>query len=354
MSVAIQTRGLTRYFGPEAVVDRLDLTIPTGRVTALLGLNGAGKTTTLRMLMGLLAPTRGNCKLLGTDSSDLQPADLARIGYLVEGHYLPPWMTATQIESFCARSRPRWDSQKYAEILRHFAVRPAQRAGQISRGQRAGVSLASVLAADPELLILDDPSLGLDPVSRRALNETLLDFAAGDHIAAGDLRRVGQAASAPTHHGDETAGEASRTILLSTHQLDDVERIADDVAVMLGGRLWVHADLNTFESRVTRYLLHPTRGNPINNASVQSAVTAAGAGLVESRPHREGIEICVVDAGDAFADAVSKATGGQVACLETTLQDRVIAYLSQHRAERLQTPPGSIPSPPPPPPMVAS
>ena len=126
MSSAIQTRGLTRYFGDAAVVDRLDLVIPAGRVTALLGLNGAGKTTTLRMLMGLLAPTRGSCEVLGTDSSNLQPHDLAKIGYLVEGHYLPPWMTAIQIESFCAATRPRWDTRQYADILRHFAVRPDQ------------------------------------------------------------------------------------------------------------------------------------------------------------------------------------------------------------------------------------
>ena len=308
---AVRCRGLTRYFGAHRVVDRLTADFPTGRVTALLGLNGAGKTTTLRMLMGLLAPTRGTAEVLRCDASSMTPRHLARIGYVVEGHYLPGWMRASDVESFCRRYRPSWDDRRFADILDHFAVDPRQRCGRISRGQRAGVSLASVLAATPELLILDDPSLGLDPVSRRSLSETLLEYVGG-----GD-RRGG--------------GGSDRTVILSTHQLDDVERIADDVAVMLGGRLCVHTDLNDFQSRVTRFRLDAADRTA---ESIDDAVGTSARGVVERRRVADGWVVTVVDADEGFASAVASRLSVPVEPMPTALNDRVIAYLSRERQRR--------------------
>ncbi len=206
---AVQAQGLTRYFGTKAVVQHLDLKIPIGSVTGLLGLNGAGKTTTLRMLMGFLEPTRGTCQLFGKESMTLAPEDRARIGYTVEGHFLYSWMTVRDCERFQRDTFPRWNASLFAETLQRFAIDAGQKVRTLSRGQRAGVSLALTLGTEPELLILDDPALGLDPVSRRALNETLIDFC--------DCGR--------------------RTILLSSHLLEDVERVADRVAIMVHGRL---------------------------------------------------------------------------------------------------------------------
>ena len=105
---------------------------------------------------------------------------------------------------------------------------------------------------------------------------------------------------------------------------------------MLDGRLWVHADLNTFESRVTRYswVSSSDRGSVIDSALLET-VSSAAAGLVETRPHRDGLELCVVDADESFAEQVSQRAGGQIIAMETTLQDRVIAYLSQCRSGRL-------------------
>lgn len=315
---AIRTRDLTRYFHRHRVVDGLDFVVPSGRVTALLGLNGAGKTTTIRMMMGLLAPTRGSVEVLGKNASEMPPDHLARIGYLVEGHYLPGWMRVGEIEALCRDVQPQWDDDRFDQIVDHFSINKQQRCGQISRGQRAGVSLASVLAADPELLILDDPALGLDPVSRRALNETLLEF-----VAKND--------------DDEEAGNtAARTVLLSTHHLDDVERIADDVAVMIDGQLLVHTTLADFQQRVMRYEIEPTTNSSTEGLvdSIRDEVT----GLVETRSLGNRLQICVADPADDLADHLAHLTGGKVRPVATTLTDRVIAYLSLQRASRFDTP----------------
>lgn len=176
MKPVIRAKRLTRYFGSHAVVRDLDFEVLRGQVTALLGLNGAGKTTTIRMPAGLLWPTRGRCWTLGRDSRDLGAEDLSHIGYMVEGHYFYPWMRVGEVQRFTAECHPRWDSLRFDSVVRHFGIDRTQRVGELSRGQRAGICLASTLAADPELMILDDPALGLDPVSRRAFNETSVEF----------------------------------------------------------------------------------------------------------------------------------------------------------------------------------
>lgn len=307
---AIAIDRMSRWFGKHCVVKDLTFHMATGQVTTLLGLNGAGKTTTMRVIMGLIDPTRGTCRTLGIDTRELGPETLARIGYLVEGHYLPNWMRVHQVERFCERFRPTWDHQLYREIVEHFGIRVQQHVGHLSRGQRAGVSLASVLAGSPELLVLDDPSLGLDPVSRRALNETLLQY-----ITDGD------------------GPQKPRTILLSTHQLDDVERIADNIAVMIGGQLWVHTSLNEFQSRVARYVVSVAEDQSISDLieKVQTEVR----GVVEVREASHQLVVCVVDSetqSDA-EESLRTVTGGDVEPISTSLDDRVIAYLARERQE---------------------
>ncbi len=137
MHAAIITRKLTRYFGSRAVVRDLDFEVPVGRVTALLGLNGAGKTTTIRMMMGLLSPTRGSCHTLSRDSSDLRPEERARIGYMVEGHALYSWMRVGEVARFEASGHVSWNARQFDSIVRHFGIELSERVGMLSRGQRA-------------------------------------------------------------------------------------------------------------------------------------------------------------------------------------------------------------------------
>ena len=219
---AIQTCGLTRYYGAKAVVQDLNLAVPRGGVFAFLGRNGSGKTTTIRMLLGLLAPTRGSGRVLGCDIAALTPAVRARVGYLTEEHQLYGWMTVRETGEFQAAFYPRWQPRIFKGVVGHFGLRPEARVKELSRGQRAGLCLALTLAPDPELLILDDPALGLDPVARRSLVESMIYL----------TRR------------------ADRTIFFSSHNLEDVERVADQIAVLDYSVLRACCPLESFRSSV--------------------------------------------------------------------------------------------------------
>ena len=159
----ITATGLTKYFGRKCVVDEVSFAVPRGSVTAFLGRNGSGKTTTLRMLLGLLEPTRGSSTLLGEDSQKLPAALRGAIGYLAENHPLINWMTVKQSAEFQSAFFPNWNDRIFNATVEHFALEPKAKAGSLSRGQRAGLALALTLAPEPDLLILDDPALGLDP-----------------------------------------------------------------------------------------------------------------------------------------------------------------------------------------------
>lgn len=290
----IRTRHLTRYFGRRAVVREMNFAVPRGCVVGLLGLNGAGKTTTIRMLLGFLEPTRGRCEVLGRDSRELTPDDRARIGHTVEGHFLYPWMRVREAERFGRETHPRWDGNFFEQAVRRFGIDTAAKVCWLSRGQRAGVSLASTLAGDPELLILDDPALGLDPVSRRALNQTVIEF-----CESGD-----------------------RTVLLSSHLLDDVERVADRVAVMVDGRLLVDSTLDDFRNRVAAWVLEVPQ-DPSVGRTVPGLVCCRELG---SRWH-----ITVADSDAETEAAIRRLDAASAERVDVTFEDAVLAYLSRSR-----------------------
>lgn len=293
----IQVHRLTRYFGSRAVVREMNMIVPQGQVTALLGLNGAGKTTTLEIILGLLRPTRGHSEVLGENSQAMSPATRMRIGYMVEGHFLYPGMRIQECERFQRGGYTRWDDSLFDDIMSHFGIRSSSRISELSRGQRAGVALALVLAPDPELLVLDDPVLGLDPVSRRALNETLVEF----------------------------AGRAQRSVLLSTHLLDDVERIADRVMVMVDGRLHVDTTLDDFRERVTAFDLRFADSIPPHVASIP--------GLVEARKIGDRLQLIVANADDSTRAALEDLKATSMEPAELTFGDAVLGYLAPHRRD---------------------
>ena len=170
----IRTKGLTRYFGSRRAVYELNLEVPQGCVFAFLGRNGSGKTTTIRMLLGLLQPTRGEGTILGHDIRAIPPAAKARIGYLTEEHQIYGWMDVRQSAAFQSQFYAKWKEKVFQGVIDHFGLKPNARVKDLSRGERAGLCLALTLAPDPDLLILDDPALGLDPVARRSLIESMI------------------------------------------------------------------------------------------------------------------------------------------------------------------------------------
>jgi ABC-2 type transport system ATP-binding protein len=212
----IETRDLTKDYGGFRALDGLSLAVPRGAVFGLLGRNGAGKTTAIRLLMGLLRPTRGESKVLGGLPGDGDEARMARIGYVSESMEIPPWMTVGEAARFCRGLTPGWDDE-YQERLHDSLAIPAEAVvGHLSAGQKRKAGLLLALAPRPELLILDEPASSLDTVVRREFLEQAV----------------------------ELLTDAGTTIFYSSHILSDVERIADHVGILSLGRLLLSSRLD--------------------------------------------------------------------------------------------------------------
>jgi ABC-2 type transport system ATP-binding protein len=225
--LVIQTQGLTKYFGSRPAVYELNLEVPRGCVFAFLGRNGSGKTTTIRMLMGLLQPTRGAGTVLGYDFRALTPEIRARIGYLTEEHQLYGWMNVKETADFQSKFFPKWNDRVFRGVVSHFGLKPGARVKDLSRGERAGLCLAHAHAPEPEMQIQDDPGLGLDPVARRALVESMIFL----------------------------TRKSDRTIFFSSHHLSDVERVADYIAVFDRSILRACCPLETFQESIRQLRL---------------------------------------------------------------------------------------------------
>ncbi|MDL2716185.1 MAG: ABC transporter ATP-binding protein [Acidobacteriota bacterium] len=218
-------RLLVRYGGnPSPTLEEISLSVPRGSVYALLGRNGAGKSSLVRCLLGQQKPTAGSCFLFGEDVWKHRARLMARIGVVPEDPDAPPSMTARQLSAFCARIYPAWDAPSVESCLARFEVPAGTPYGSLSKGQRALVALALALASSPELLVLDDPTLGLDAVARRAFFDEL----------------VGELADRGT------------TVLLTSHDLAGVESMATRVGFLKGGRLLLDEDLETLKARFRR------------------------------------------------------------------------------------------------------
>jgi len=227
LQYAIVTRDLTKYYSDKPVVHSLNLKVPVGSVYGLLGRNGTGKSTTIKMLTGMVQPDSGDAEILGEPVATMSPATRGKIAYVAEGHPLYRTMTIKQIEQFSKPFFPQWNSDLFGEIIAHFELPPKKRIWWLSRGQRAQVALALAVAPDPELLILDDPTLGLDTVVRRDFLESMIQI----------IQRDG------------------RTILFSSHILGDVERVADRIGIIVDGVLRVDCPTDHFKQSVKKVVL---------------------------------------------------------------------------------------------------
>ena len=286
----IQTRHLTRYFGRKRAVYELDLEVPQGTVFGFLGRNGSGKTTTIRMLLGLLSPTRGTANVLGYDSSALPPEARARIGYMTEEHQLYSWMSVQQAGDFQSRFYPRWQDKIFQAVIGHFGLNSRAKVKDLSRGERAGLCLALTLAPDPELLILDDPALGLDPVARRSLVESMIYL----------TRR------------------ADRTIFFSSHQLADVERVADYIAVLDQSVLRACCPAESFRTRVKQVRLR-FAGPPAGVPNI--------SGLLHAFRTADELRITCANYDERTEQALRALGPTEMELTPLSLEDALICYL---------------------------
>ena len=205
----IEVSELTRRFGATTALDAVSLSLPRGAVYGLVGANGAGKTTLIRHILGLLRAEHGAVRVFGLDPVADPVGVLSRIGYLSEENDLPGWMRVDELIRYTSAFYPKWDDDYAEELRRAFALDPAAKIKDLSKGQKARAGLLIALAHRPELLVLDEPSSGLDPIVRRDILGAVI----------------------------RTIADEGRTVLFSSHLLEEVEQVADHVTMINQGRI---------------------------------------------------------------------------------------------------------------------
>jgi ABC-2 type transport system ATP-binding protein len=228
----VVVENLVKYYEGRCILDGISFTVPRGCIYGLLGRNGCGKTTMIRILLGLEPPTRGRTLVLGQDSTQLSATTHGRIGYVAEGHHLIQSYKVRRLIDLCRGLSLQWNEEFFGHLLETFRLPLDRKVKELSTGMRAQLNLALAMAIDPELLILDDPTLGLDTIARRQFLELAIDV----------IQRQG------------------RTILFSSHILSDVERIADRIGVLVAGKIVVDCTLDELKARIKKLcVIFPTQ-----------------------------------------------------------------------------------------------
>ena len=227
MSHAIEIRRLQYRAGKSFEIPSLDLTVPTGSIYGFLGPNGSGKTTTMRLVLGLLRPRAGEIRVLERPMPHDAPLVLARIGYVPEQPHLDPTLTVGELLRFQAAFYPTWDHAWAAELLATFELDGRRPFGRLSKGQKGKLMMLLALAQRPELLVLDEPTDGLDPVVRRDMLAALLDY----------------------------VSERGATVFISSHLVHELERMCDWIGVMDQGRLVTELPMERFKNGIKRLVV---------------------------------------------------------------------------------------------------
>ncbi|MBP8304932.1 MAG: ABC transporter ATP-binding protein [Phycisphaerae bacterium] len=298
--IVLQTQDLTKTYGRHLALDHLNLRVPEGCIYGLLGRNGSGKTTAIKLLLGFLNPTCGSSEVFGRDSRDLTPEIRARVGYVCEGHPLYKWMPIGTLENFQKAFYPdRWDTRLLDEMLDYFSLSRRQRIRSLSNGQRAQVSLALAMATSPDLLVMDDPTLGLDVAIRRQFLQGMI------HL----IQKKG------------------KTVLFSSHILSDVERVVDRLAVIDKGVLRADCTLEQFRTSIRKVRAERTGPLP------------AGfdlPGILHCRQDDSVTEWIVVGATDEQLDqAFGQAPVKGYTCVPMNMEDQFIEFTSPVGNKRL-------------------
>ena len=300
----IETDGLELRYGRKLALDRLTLRIPRGRIHAIVGANGAGKSSLFRVLLGVQSPSAGRATILGRDCTALTAHERARIGFVNEEHSLPSWLRVHELVAMQRALYPGWDEARYRGIVGHFSVLPEQRVGQLSRGERAGVNLAMALAQQPELLILDEPTLGLDVVAKRAFLEAVLSS-----VEAADC-----------------------TIIYCSHQMEEIERLADNLIVLERGELKHISPPDEFCQRVQLWIAEFPFVAPAPEAL---------PGVLQVQRIDGLFHYLVLDQADSFG-AVLEAQGARRHYRGDVNLDRAVnAFLARGHARPLQQEPSA-------------
>ena len=287
---------VSRRFGKTVALDAVGFEVAPGSVLGLIGRNGAGKTTALRLALGTLWPDAGRIRTLGLDPvrSGLEVA--SRVALLSEESALYPWMTIEEIVRFTAALHPRWDKTLAGRLAEDLDLDPAKRIRELSRGTRAKVALVVAVSARPELLLLDDPTAGLDPLVRREVLEGVLQ--------------------AVSHEGG--------AVVYASHLVHDVERVADRVIVLDGGTIRLVGELEDLKARIRRARA-VFEGDAPSGDAVPGAIEAFAQGRVLT---------VTADAGDGELEAALRTLGARDVAVESlALEEILVALLREGRTK---------------------
>jgi ABC-2 type transport system ATP-binding protein len=291
MADVIRLNEITKRFGSEVALDGVSLTVPPGVVFALLGENGAGKTTAIRIMLGLAEPDAGQAEVLGLSGVKQGMEIRRRVGYVPERLSLYDWMTVAEIGWFTAGFYGDGYLPEYRRLVAQFALPESKRIKGLSKGMRAKVALSLALAHQPELLVLDEPTSGLDALVRREFLESMVDRAA-----------------------------AGQTVFLSSHQIAEVERVADIVAILRKGKLMLVERLDELKNRV--------REVTVTLAHESSPLPEVPATILAQRRRGRQWQAMLRDAAPEAIAALGGAAGIQA--VETrcpSLEEIFVAYM---------------------------
>ncbi len=292
MTNLIQTNNLCLQFKGKLALDHLTLSVARGGIHAIVGANGAGKSSLFRVLLGFETATGGSASILGCASHALTPQVRSRIGFVNEEHTLPPWMRVDEVTGLQRSQYPQWSEERYHAVLRNFNVLPAQKVAQLSRGERAGVNLALALAQRPELLILDEPTLGLDVVAKRVFLGALMESS-----YAGDT-----------------------TIIYCSHQMDEIERVADQLIIMERGKLMLSSTPSEFCERVVLW---------VAEFPFKAPDTSSLPGILQTEQIDDLSHYIVFDQGEDFGARLRLLGARSVHSMPISLDRAVNAFLAR-------------------------
>lgn len=230
MSAAcIEARGLRKTFGHTAALDGVDLRVEEGRILGLIGPNGAGKTTALNAIVGL-TDYSGELRVLGRDPWRERDQLMLDVAFIADVAVLPRWIRVAQLLDYMSGVHPRFDRAKAEEFLARTDVKRTSRVRELSKGMVTQLHLALVMAIDAKLLVLDEPTLGLDILVRKQFYDALLN----DYF------------------------DKSRTIIVTTHQVEEIQNVLTDVMFIRRGRIAFNSSMEEFESRYHEVMVHPS------------------------------------------------------------------------------------------------
>ncbi len=227
LQCAIETRDLVKLYGRKTAVDHLNLSVPTGSVFAFLGRNGSGKTSTIKMMLNMLDRNGGDISVLGMNPKKKDFDIKRRVGYVAQDQVMLDWMTVKQILWFCSGFYPTWDKALTDQLINDLELPLNEKLRNLSRGTQAKVALMLSMAFRPELLILDEPTAGLDVIVRRDFLEEVIDL----------IQQEG------------------RTVFFSSHLVHEVERVADWVGIIDNGRMIACCEIEALKNQVKRLTL---------------------------------------------------------------------------------------------------